>query len=118
MQKSELVDNYISDHTDWKGEILKELRSVIHSASPEITEEWKWGVPIFTQNGMICAISAFKNHVKINFFKGAQLKDPNHLINAGLESKQHRSIDFHEGDTIQHSPLKELVQEAISLNSK
>lgn len=113
MNYSKQVDAYISGITDWRGDILAQLREVIHDADPEIIEEWKWGVPIFTHGTMVCAISAFKNHVKINFFKGAQLKDQNSLINAGFESKQHRSIDFRQGDFVQSRKLKSLVKEAV-----
>jgi hypothetical protein len=45
-----------------------------------------------------CAIGAFQDHVKVNFFKGASLHDPHHLFNAGLEAKASRAIDLHEGD--------------------
>lgn len=112
------INKYINDQIDWKRNILMSLRKVIHEADPEITEEWKWDVPVFTHNGMVCAISAFKNHVKINFFKGANLKDEHHLINAGLESKAHRSIDFQDGDKVKVAELKDLIQEAVALNNK
>jgi hypothetical protein len=75
-------------------------------------------MPVFTHNGMVCAISAFKDHVKINFFKGSELKDPHKLINAGLESKRNRAIDFAEGDTIDEAKLKDLIKEAVALNGE
>ncbi len=113
-----MIDKYILDQEEWKTKILLSLRKVIHEADVEITEEWKWDVPVFTHNGMVCAISAFKDHVKINFFKGAKLIDEHGLINAGLESKAHRSIDFHEGDNVKEAELKDLIQEAVALNKK
>lgn len=113
-----LIDNQISSIADWRGELLSKLRETIHSADPEIVEEFKWDVPVFTHNGMVCAISAFKDHVKINFFKGAFLKDTDKLFNNGFTSKQHRSIDFFEGDKINESKLKELIQEAVKFNQK
>ncbi len=116
MNLSELIDNQIQATSDWRGEILKKLREIIHSADSEIQEDWKWSTAVFVKNGLVCAISAFKNHVKINFFKGAKLKDSHNLINAGLESKDHRSIDFHEGDVIREQELTDLIVEAIKLN--
>ncbi len=65
---------------------------------------------------MVCAISAFKDHVKINFFKGAYLPDPDGIINNGLESKEHRSIDFAQGDAINKKALTALVAEAAKYN--
>ncbi|HLL60211.1 MAG TPA: DUF1801 domain-containing protein [Candidatus Nitrosocosmicus sp.] len=116
MNPTQLIDKQISDLPNWKGEMLAQLRKIIHTADPDITEEWKWGTAVFTHNGLVCAISAFKNHVKINFFKGATLEDPDKLFNAGLDSKKMRSIDFHEGDSIPESQLKNLVKEAVSVN--
>lgn len=112
-----LIDQQIAGIQDWRGDLLSKLRKIIHDSDPEIQEEWKWDVPVYTHSGMVCAISAFKDHVKINFFKGAFLKDPNKLFNNGFTSKQHRSIDFSEDEKIDESKLKELIQEAVSYNN-
>ncbi len=116
MNPAEKIEQHLSSFNDWKGELLKKLRKLIHEVDPEITEEWKWDVPVFSHNGMVCAISAFKDHVKINFFKGSLLKDPHKLINAGLESKKNKAIDFAEGDKIDETALKDLIKEAVDLN--
>jgi hypothetical protein len=118
MNSSEQIDKIITATPGWRGELLKKMRKLIHEADPEIQEEWKWDVPVFTRNGMVCAISAFKDHVKINFFKGSQLKDPHKLINAGLESKKNKAIDFAEGDTVDEIKIKDLIKEAVALNGK
>ena len=83
---SELIDACIAGYNDWRGEMLSQLRTLIGEADPDLTEEWKWNTPVWTHNGMVCAISAFKDHVKINFFQGAQLPDPHKLLNAGMDS--------------------------------
>lgn len=117
MKPSEQIDKYISDLNDWRGEMVINLRKIIHEADSEIVEEWKWDTPVFTENGMVCAIGVFKDHVKLNFFKGVLLSDPHKLINAGFDSKAHRSINFSEGSTINESVLRELVYEAILINN-
>jgi Uncharacterized conserved protein len=116
MSASENIDEYITGITDWRGELLAQLRDIINQADPNLLEDWKWGVPVWTKNGMVCAISAFKDHVKINFFKGAQLADPSSMINNGLTSKDHRSIDFSKGDKIDVTGLTELIKSAVKLN--
>jgi len=113
-----LIDQQISGIKDWRGGLLAKLRTLIHQTDAEIKEEWKWEVPVFTHNGLVCAISAFKDHVKINFFKGALLNDPNKLINSGLTSKTHRSIDFSQSHKLNDAALKELIKEAVNLNLK
>ncbi len=113
---SKLITGYIASHDDWRGTILARLRTIIREASPELAEEWKWGSPVWTHNGLVCAASAFKDHVKVNFFKGATLKDPKRTFNAGLDAKAMRSIDFHQGDKIDAAALKALVRAAVAQN--
>ncbi len=64
----------------------------------------------------VVAIGAFKDHVKLNFFKGAALNDPRGLFNAGLEAKASRAIDIHEGDGIDEAALQDLVRAAVAHN--
>ena len=97
--------------------MLAQPRKLIHEADPELTEEWKWNTAVWTRNGLICAAGAFKDHVKVNFFKEASLKDPKHLFNAGLEAKATRAIDFTEHDKITEPALKALIREAVAYNS-
>ena len=116
MNPSQLIDQQIAELGDWRGEMLARVRKLIHAAAPEITEEWKWGTAVYTQNGLVCAASAFKDHAKVNFFKGASLEDPKGLFNAGLGAKAIRSIDLHQGDPLQEADLQDLIRAAIAFN--
>ena len=116
MNPSERIGEYIADLTDWRGELLAHLRKLILEADPNIIEEWKWGSPVWSRSGMICSGSAFKDHVKLNFFNGASLDDPHNLFNAGLDAKASRSIDFFDGGIINDPAVTELVGTAIDLN--
>ncbi|MGH9338850.1 MAG: DUF1801 domain-containing protein [Acidobacteriota bacterium] len=113
---SRLITNQITELDDWRGKMLAQLRQVIVDAAPDLTEEWKWGTAVWTNNGLVCSAGAFKDHVKLNFFKGASLKDPKRLFNAGLDAKATRAIDFNEGDTIDASALKALTRAAVAYN--
>jgi hypothetical protein len=114
---SELISAYIASIPDWRGRLLTQLRMTILEAAPELTEEWKWDTPVFSHKGNVVAVGVFKDHVKFNFFKGASLKDPKKLFNAGLEAKASRGIDIKEGNAIDESALKELVRAAVALNA-
>jgi len=114
---SQRITNMIAELADWRGQLIVRLRKLILEAAPTVTEEWKWNTAVWTSNGMICAAGAFKDHVKLNFFKGASLKDPKHLFNAGLDAKATRAIDFTEGDKIDETALKALIREAVAYNS-
>ncbi len=102
--------------TDWHGQMLARLRKLIRSAVPETTEEWKWGTAVWSQKGPVCSAGAFKDHVKLNFFQGASLKDPKHLFNSGLEAKATRAINFGEGDDINELALRDLLRAAVAYN--
>ena len=118
MKPSELIDQQIADLPDWRGQMFARLRKIIHEADPDLTEEWKWNTGVWTYNGLVCAVSAFKDHVKINFFKGASLPDPHDLFNSGLDAKAMRSIDLYEGDTIDELALQDLVRAAAAYNKE
>jgi len=113
---SELISEYIASLPDWRGKMLAQLRKTILEAAPELAEEWKWDTPVWSHNGNVVAVGVFKDHVKLNFFKGASLNDPKKLFNAGLEAKATRGIDLLEGDKIDSSALKELVRTAVDFN--
>jgi len=113
---SQLITNQIAELTDWRGKMLARLRKLILEAAPDITEEWKWDTAVWSHKELVCSAGVFKDHVKLNFFKGASLKDPQGLFNAGLDAKATRAIDFSEGDDIDASAVKELVRAAVAYN--
>jgi hypothetical protein len=114
---SQEIDKFISDLTDWRGKWIKKFRALILKTAPEVTEDWKWGVPVWTYKGNVIASGVFKDHVKLNFFKGASLPDPKKLFNAGLEAKATRAIDIAENDKVDESALKDLIRAAVDFNA-
>jgi len=115
---SRLIDARIKELSDWRGETLARVRSLIKQADPEMVEEWKWGgVPVWSHAGIICTGETYKNAVKMTFAKGASLADPSGLFNASLEGNTRRAIDFHEGDKIDEKALKALIRAAVALNT-
>ena len=115
---SEQIDEHIAGLKDWRGDVMRQLRVLINQADPTIKEDWKWDIPIFASNGNVCAIGAFKEHVKLNFFKGASITDRKHLFNAGLDAKASRAIDFKQGTKIDQDGVTELVRAAVALNAR
>ena len=116
MTASELIDNRIVELGDWRGELFARLRKLILAADPEIAEERKWDTAVWSRKGLVCAVGAFKETVKLNFFKGASLEDPHRLFNAGLDAKATRAIDFREGDPVDESSLTDLIRAAVGHN--
>jgi hypothetical protein len=114
---SELIDERVAELDDWRGDLLAKLRVLIHDADHDVVEEWKWrGVPTFEHDGIICTGETYKAVVKLTFAKGASLPDPKGLFNSSLEGNVRRAIDFHEGDKVNATALKALVNAAVKLN--
>ena len=112
-----LIDNFTANLGDWRGDTLANIRRVIREADPNIVEEVKWrGAAVWSHDGIICVANAFKDKVKLIFYLGSSLPDPDKLFNNGLEGKQWRTIDFHQGDTINEVALKALIREAVNYN--
>jgi hypothetical protein len=121
---SRLIDARIAALGDWRGETLARLRSLIKEADPDVVEELKWkkpsnpaGVPVWSDNGMVCTGETYKDHVKLTFARGAVLEDPSGLFNSSLEGNARRAIDIRDGDRIDEEAFKALVRAAVLLNT-
>ena len=113
---SELIDAKIENLGDWRGELLPRLRALVKEAVPDVVEEWKWAIPVWSHQGLICTGETYKKAVKMTFAKGASLADPSGLFNSSLEGNTRRAIDFHEGDKLDKTALKALIRAAAALN--
>ena len=118
LSASERIDRKIASLGDWRGERMAELRKLIHEVDPEVIEDWKWmGTPVWSHDGMYVLANAHKDKVKLTFFHGAKLADPDGLFNAGLDGGKWRAIDFREDERIDKAALKALLRAAIAYNS-
>lgn len=120
---SQIIDAMFASLGDWRGRTLSKLRALIAQADPDAVEELKWkkpsnpaGVPVWSDDGMICTGEVYKDHVKITFAKGASLADPHGLFNASLDGNVRRAIDLREGETVDGAAFKALVREAVARN--
>jgi len=114
---SELIDARIGALADWRGATLSRVRALIRQADPDVVEEWKWSVPVWSHDGIVCTGETYKKVVKLTFPKGASLADPSRLFNASLEGNVRRAMDIHESDEIDEDAFKALIRAAVGLNS-
>ena len=115
---SDLIDERIRDLGDWRGETLARMRKLILEADPKITEEWKWGGPVWSRDGIICTGETYKKAVKLTFAHGASVPDPSGLFNSSLEGNTRRAIDIHEGEQVDARAFKALVKAAVKANGE
>jgi hypothetical protein len=114
---SELISERIAELGDWRGKTLSRMRKLIKQADPDAVEEWKWGIPVWSHDGIICTGETYKKVVKLTFAKGASLKDPARLFNSSLEGNVRRAIDIHEGEEVAEPAFQALVRQAVAFNS-
>ena len=115
---SQNITKRIEELGDWRGEALAWVRQLIHDADPEIQEEWKWmGTPVWSHDGGVCTGESYKQVVKLTFFRGTSLQDPQKLFNSSLEGNTRRAIDIREGEKLNEAAFKELIRSAVAANS-
>jgi hypothetical protein len=121
---SENITRRIQELGDWRGETLASIRRLIHDADPEIQEQWKWqkatspGTPVWSHDGDICTGESYKQVVKLTFFRGASLPDPQKLFNSSLEGNTRRALDIREGEQLDEAAFKDLIKAAVAANSE
>src|SRR5258708_14193195 len=113
---AELISKRIAELCDWRGDTLGRMRQLIKQADPDVVEEWKWGNPVWSHEGIICTGESYKNHVKLTFPQGASLKDPARLFNSSLAANMRRPIYIHEGEKVDGPAFKALVRQAVARN--
>ncbi len=113
----ELISKSITELGGWRGATLGRMRKLIKQADADVVEEWKWGIPVWSHDGIICTGESYKSAVKLTFAKGASLKDPARLFNSSLEGNVRRAIDIREGEEVDEAAFKTLVRQAVALNS-
>lgn len=109
--------------TDWRAQVVEEIRAMVEEAAPDVVEEAKWrkasnpdGVPTFSLDGLICTIETYQDKVKATFARGASLEDPTGIFNASLDAGTRRAVDVFEGDTLDRAAFVALVREAVEAN--
>ena len=113
---SRKIDQRIQDLEGWRGETLARMRELILAADPEMTEEWKWGVPVWSHHGIVCTGEAYNKVVKLTFAKGASVPDPSRLFNSSLDGNVRRAIDIFEGKPLDANAFTALIKAAVIRN--
>lgn len=114
MARFKTVDEYVDSLQGWQREVVSMLRDLIREAAPEATEAIKWAQPVYEDHGPFCYIKAFKNHVNFGFWRGADLPDPEGLIESSGKKMGH--VKLVGADEIRPEVFAEYVRAAAMLN--
>ncbi|RYJ07552.1 MAG: hypothetical protein EON52_00665 [Actinomycetales bacterium] len=108
---------------DWRDDLVRTVRDLIHEAVPGVDEEAKWkkasnpdGVPTFSRSGLICTVETYKDKVKVTFAKGASVPDPTSVFNASLDAGTRRAVDLFGPDDLRADDFVAVVKAAAALN--
>ncbi|MBK8808552.1 MAG: DUF1801 domain-containing protein [Bacteroidales bacterium] len=99
----------------WREE-LETLRQIALESG--LTEELKWGVPVYTHKGKnLVLLAAFKEYASISFFKGVLLKDEQKILSQRGSTQSDRYIKFTNTKEINavENILKNYIKEAITI---
>jgi len=111
------VDAYLNTLPDWQERLCQELRDLIHTAVPDVTETVKRTVrPYFVHHGNICAFLATKDHVNLFLYDGAIVPDPDRIITGGHDNATARTVAFWEHDEIPVAPLTTMLRQIAANN--
>ncbi|WP_286263094.1 YdeI/OmpD-associated family protein [Thalassotalea atypica] len=116
MSQQKAIDRYIKSKPEFARPILKKLRVLVNEASSDIEEAIKWRQPCFSEQGLVCAMAAFKNHVTFSFFNGKSLNDTHQLFEES-DNENLAALKFREiGDLPVDAILIDYIRQAIAVN--
>jgi hypothetical protein len=111
------VDAYIEALPDWQQDICREVRALVHSVDPELTETIKrTRQPYFVLEGNVCALLATKDHVNVFLYDGAIVPDPEGIITGGHDNATARTMAVYRGETINAPAFAAMIAQIIANN--
>lgn len=85
------VTDYINA-ADKHKETLEALRQLVHDTVPNVTEEFKWGRPVFRAAKDFAYLKTAKAYVTLGFFQFDKLDDKNGLLEGTGKDMRHIKI--------------------------
>lgn len=110
-QRSEHVTDHLMSFEGDHAGLAARLRDTIHDAVDGLAEDVKWGQPCFLLNGeKVFYLADSADHVKLGFYKGAHVEDPENLLEGTGKNMRHVKVrDVEDTDA-----LIALIQRAVS----
>jgi len=115
MNGQKTVDEYIAAFDDWRTDAMKRLREVVKEGAPHSAVAIKWAQPVWEWNGPMIWMKAYPKHVDIGFWRGTEMDDPKKVLTGDGERMRH--IKITSVDKIPADALRELVKQAVQLNT-
>jgi hypothetical protein len=99
----------------WHADALRLIRALVARSAPKATVSIKWGQLVWEQNGPFAWLKPAAKHVSFGFWRGADLSDPNGVLEGSGDRMRH--VKLTSAADITELPLETFVKEAASLNA-
>ena len=87
----ELLDTLFLQE-DVRVELVSRLRGLVLAADPRICEEVKYGGILFSAGPPFCGVFSHPTHVMLEFSRGAELPDPDRLLEGTGKKRRHLKL--------------------------
>ncbi len=112
MQRTpDTVDEYVALRPKAVRKVLEDLRALVTKTWPEAEEGMKWGAPVYAAPGTEPLIYLYggRDHANLGFIKGAELDDPDGLLEG--KGKSGRHVKCYPGEAHDIDALAKLVRQ-------
>lgn len=111
---STLIEDYIQDLKTIRatqGDIAESLLALFRKHGPELGEDIKYGGIVFLKEGKIIGgIYSYKDHLSVEFSRGAQFDDPDARLEGS--GKHRRHLKFRELEDVQGQDAEAFIEQA------
>ena len=94
--------------------IATELHKVIRQVAGDLDETIKWGWPCYVGSSNVCSIIAYRDHVNLALFRGAELADPDGLLEGTGKAMRHVKVT--NVKTLRKRAISNLIRTAAALD--
>ena len=111
---AESIDAYAKSLDDWRGDVVREIDALVRKAAPGATGSIKWAQPVYELQGPFAYVKAFTSAVNFGFWRGADLSDPDGVLEGTGDRMRHVKIEGPED--VDRKRFTAWVKEAVALN--
>lgn len=106
------VTEYIDNATEEQIIILETLRKLVHETVDNVSEEIKWGFPVFAQKKDFAYLRFTKKHITLGFYNIDKIEDPDNLLEGNGNTLKH--IKIKNADEIQPKVIAKWLKQITS----
>lgn len=111
LRRDPLVEAWLTAHSDELGEIARRWFEVMRGCGDDVREVLHDGQPTAcVRNAALAHVGAFKSHVNVGFFLGAQMQDPCDLLEGTGRFMRH--VKLRPGLEVDEKALEDLIRRA------